>query len=82
MSWNSYVNTLKSYSDAVTEAVIVGKDGCQPWTDLTKNLTVSCWLYVPIPSGVTATFWDSPLQSIVFDIFSFRKTRRRLSRRW
>ena len=78
MSWNSYVNTLKSYSDAVTEAVIVGKDGCQPWTDLTKNLTVSCWLLCTD----TATFWDSPLQSIVFDIFSFRKTRRRLSRRW
>lgn len=41
MSWDSYVNTLKSYSDAVSEAVIVGKDGCQPWTDLTKNLTLS-----------------------------------------
>ena len=43
MSWDSYIDTLKSYSasEAVTEAVIVGKDGCQPWTSLTKNLNVS-----------------------------------------
>jgi len=43
MSWDSYVDTLKSYSaaEAVTEAVIVGKDGCQPWTTLTKNLNLS-----------------------------------------
>jgi len=43
MSWDSYVDTLKSYSpsEAVTEAIIVGKDGCQPWTALTKNLNLS-----------------------------------------
>jgi len=43
MSWDSYIDTLKSYSpsEAVTEAIIVGKDGCQPWTALTKNLNLS-----------------------------------------
>ena len=83
MSWDSYVNTLKSYSDAVSEAVIVGKDGCQPWTDLTKNLTVSCLRAGGcVLSGVPVTFGDLPLPSIVLDIFSLRKTRRKLSRRW
>jgi len=43
MSWDSYVDTLKSYSpsEAVTEAVIVAKDGCQPWTGLTGHLNLS-----------------------------------------
>jgi len=45
MSWDSYIATLKSYSpsEAVTEALIVGKDGCQPWTSVadTPHLNLS-----------------------------------------
>jgi len=39
MSWDSYVDTLKSYSanGAISEGVIVGKDGAL-WTTATDNL--------------------------------------------
>ena len=43
MSWDSYVDTLKSYSlnGAIAEGIIVGKDNGGLWTTATTNLTVS-----------------------------------------
>jgi len=40
MSWESFVETLKGYSENVSEAFIIGKDGT-PWTTLPDNLKVS-----------------------------------------
>lgn len=41
MSWDSYVETLKSYSvnGAISEGIIVGKDNGALWTSATANLT-------------------------------------------
>jgi len=40
MSWDSYVDTLKSYSinGAISEGIIVGKDNGALWTSATSNL--------------------------------------------
>jgi len=40
MSWDSYVDTLKSYSanGAIAEGVIVGKENGGLWTSATTNL--------------------------------------------
>jgi len=41
MSWDSYVDTLKSYSQngAISEGIICGKDNGGLWTTPTENLT-------------------------------------------
>jgi len=41
MSWDSYIDTLKSYSlnGAIAEGVIVGKENGGLWTTATTNLT-------------------------------------------
>ena len=43
MSWDSYVDTLKSYSQngAISEGIICGKDNGGLWTTPTENLTVN-----------------------------------------